>query len=77
MKGAKAVKVSYSGMQAPILHLEQAIEKGYSHAKLPKFNYDVTQGDAIQKLSSCSTVIEGSVQTESQYHFYMENNVRS
>ncbi|XP_069165338.1 xanthine dehydrogenase/oxidase-like [Procambarus clarkii] len=69
--GLSAMKVTYDDIQPPVLTIQEALK-----LPLPPDQYPpIEQGDVQAGFAASSTIIEGSVSHDSQYHFHMESQV--
>ena len=76
-EATKLVRVEYKNIQKPILTIEEAVEKGSFHeVPPPGTQYKVDRGDAETAYVNSDHQLTGEVNLGTQYHFYMENQVR-
>ena len=66
------VKITYKEVQKPILSIKDAIQSA-SFWPIPFKDFVI--GDAEGAIKNAPNVIEGEFFTDSQYHFYMEQQV--
>ncbi|XP_064601079.1 LOW QUALITY PROTEIN: xanthine dehydrogenase-like [Liolophura sinensis] len=69
--GARSVKVTYSNVQAPIVSIQDAIDK---KSFFPKPG-DVVVGNAEDAIAKSPKSVTGSVSMSSQYHFHLETHI--
>jgi hypothetical protein len=72
LAGARAVQIKYKDAQKPILDVYGAIEAG---SFFPKPANDFVYGDAEGAIAKAACVVEEEILLDTQYHFYMENQV--
>lgn len=69
---AKAVKVTYKDFKVPILNVFDGIKAG---SFFPKPVDDFMYGNASEAIKNSPNVIDGDCFLDTQFHFYMENQV--
>jgi xanthine dehydrogenase/oxidase len=70
---ARAVSITYSDVQKPIITTQEAIAAESYHPDYPDHEIPViTQGDVEQGFKQSATIVEGTIATGWQIHFHME-----